>query len=146
MAPIAIRSETAPLGELYHAMNYIQRKAGYGQDIVSNVKNWLTGKVENGGAFVDRAATVKFMNQAYDKLVGVRRNTQTALDWKKAIDGYEKTGEITPEVSSAFDVFAEELGEAMFLGWESGKPFDYILRGRVCQAVSDYCYQLRSRC
>lgn len=129
--PRLVQANTAPLGELYHAMNAAYRKVNHGADIVNTVKDWLIGSGgKQGVAFKDRAGTVKFMHEAYRKLGGEGRDASYDGNWRKAIDEFERTGKIeTPEVAEAFHDFIEELGEAMFIGWESGKPFDYILKG-----------------
>ena len=129
--PRLVQANTAPLGELYHAMNAAYRRVNHGADIVNTVKDWLIGSGgKQGVAFKDRAGTVNFMHEAYRKLGGEGRDAAYDGNWRKAIDEFERTGKIeTPEVAEAFHDFIEELGEAMFIGWESGKPFDYILKG-----------------
>ena len=128
-----VQAKTAPLGELWHAMNNAYRKINHGQEITNSVRDWLIGSGGKAGrAFSDREQTVKFMHEVYRAIGGASRDGETGYNgaWRKAIDEFEQTGEIkTPEVQRAFRDFIEELGESMFIGWESGKPFDYIYRG-----------------
>ena len=133
--PVTIRkltgktAYTAPLGELWHALNEIYREETHGQTIVSRVQQWLLGDENNKGvAFTDTKQAVKFMNDAYSKLVGPVASDR-ALQWREAINEFEKTGKLTKESAAALDKFCEEIGEAMFLEWERGRPVDYVLRG-----------------
>ena len=120
---------TAPLGELWHALNEIYREETHGQTIVSRVQQWLLGDENNKGvAFTDTKEAVKFMNDAYSKLVGPV-SSDRALLWREAINDFERTGKLTKESAAALDKFCEEIGEAMFLEWERGRPVDYVLRG-----------------
>jgi len=129
--PRLVQASTAPLGELWHAMNAAYRRVNHGADVVNSVKDWLIGSGGKAGtAFKDRAGTVKFMHEVYRKLNGGQRDAAYDGNWRKAIEEFERTGKIeTPEVADAFHDFIEELGEAMFLGYESGKPFDWVLKG-----------------
>ena len=117
---------TAPLGELWHAMNQVYREVNHQQTITNEVRSWLLER-----AFVNRADTVKFMHEVYRRIGGVERDVNAeGGKWMKAIDEFEKTGKIeNPEVAESFSRFCEELGEAIFIGWEDGKPFDYVLTG-----------------
>lgn len=141
------RVETATLSELYHLMNKVRRRVELGTEINSVVSRWLFGDANGEGwAFKDRASAVKFMREAYDKNIGPRgRDSQKALDWKAAIDSYEKDGKVDPRVQDAFDEFLEEIGEAIFIGWESGKPFDYVFRGGDIGMVRNVVEALKDR-
>lgn len=118
--------KTAPLGELWHVMNQVYREVNHQQTITNEVRNWLLTR-----AFTNRADTVKFMLETYDRIGGRARDIgMEGGRWMKAINEFEQTGKIeNPEVADSFNRFCEELGEAIFLGWEDGKPFDYIFRG-----------------
>ena len=141
------RVETATLSELYHLMNKVRRRVELGTEINSVVSRWLFGDANGEGwAFKDRAGAVAFMRAAYDKNIGPRgRNSQTAIDWKDAIDSYERDGKVDPRVQDAFDDFLEEIGESIFLGWESGKPFDYVFRGGDLGMVRNVVEALKDR-
>lgn len=119
-------AKTAPLGELWHVMNQVYREVNHQQTITNEVRNWLLNR-----AFTNRADTVKFMLETYDRIGGRARDMGAEGGrWMKAINEFEQTGKIeNPEVADSFNRFCEELGEAIFLGWEDGKPFDYIFRG-----------------
>jgi hypothetical protein len=128
-----VQAKTAPLGELWHAMNNAYRKINHGQEITNSVRDWLIGSGGKAGrAFSDRKQTVQFMHDVYRAIGGASRDGETGYNgaWRKAIHEFEQTGEVkSPEVQRAFRDFIEELGESMFIGWESGKPFDYVYRG-----------------
>jgi len=128
-----VQAKTAPLGELWHAMNNAYRKINHGQEITNSVRDWLIGSGGKAGrAFSDRKQTVQFMHDVYRAIGGASRDGETGYNgaWRKAISEFEQTGEVkSPEVQRAFRDFIEELGESMFIGWESGKPFDYVYRG-----------------
>lgn len=119
-------AKTAPLGELWHVMNQVYREVNHQQTITNEVRNWLLNR-----AFTNRADTVKFMLETYDRIGGRARDMGAEGGrWMRAINEFEQTGKIeNPEVADSFNRFCEELGEAIFLGWEDGKPFDYIFRG-----------------
>ena len=119
-------AKTAPLGELWHVMNQVYREVNHQQTITNEVRNWLLNR-----AFTNRADTVKFMLETYDRIGGRARDIgMEGGKWMKAINEFEQTGKIeNPEVADSFNRFCEELGEAIFLGWEDGQPFDYIFRG-----------------
>lgn len=119
-------AKTAPLGELWHVMNQVYREVNHQQTITNEVRNWLLTR-----AFTNRADTVKFMLETYDRIGGRARDMGAEGGrWMRAINEFEQTGKIEdPEVADSFNRFCEELGEAIFLGWEDGKPFDYIFRG-----------------
>ncbi len=125
-APVTKAVTTAPLGELWHVMNQVYREVNHQQTITSEVRSWLLDR-----AFANRADTVKFMHEVYRRIGGATRDINAEGGrWMKAINEFEQTGKIeNPEVAESFNRFCEELGEAIFLGWEDGKPFDYILRG-----------------
>ena len=125
-APVTRVVTTAPLGELWHAMNQVYREVNHQQTITNEVRSWLLER-----AFVNRADTVKFMHEVYRRIGGAARDINAEGGrWMKAIDEFEKTGKIeNPEVAESFSRFCEELGEAIFIGWEDGKPFDYVLTG-----------------
>jgi hypothetical protein len=125
-APVTKVATTAPLGELWHVMNQVYREVNHQQTITSEVRSWLLDR-----AFTNRADTVKFMHEVYRRIGGANRDINAEGGrWMKAINEFEQTGKIeNPEVAESFNRFCEELGEAIFLGWEDGKPFDYILRG-----------------
>lgn len=125
-APVTRVVTTAPLGELWHAMNQVYREVNHQQTITNEVRSWLLER-----AFVNRADTVKFMHEVYRRIGGAARDINAeGGKWMKAIDEFEKTGKIeNPEVAESFSRFCEELGEAIFIGWEDGKPFDYVLTG-----------------
>jgi GNAT superfamily N-acetyltransferase len=119
-------AKTAPLGELWHVMNQVYREVNHQQTITNEVRNWLLNR-----AFTNRADTVKFMLETYGRIGGRARDMGAEGGrWMKAINEFEQTGKIeNPEVADSFNRFCEELGEAIFLGWEDGQPFDYIFRG-----------------
>jgi GNAT superfamily N-acetyltransferase len=125
-APVTKVATTAPLGELWHAMNQVYREVNHKQTITSEVRSWLLDR-----AFANRADTVKFMHEVYRRIGGSARDINAENgNWMKAIDEFEKTGKIeNPQVAESFNRFCEELGEAIFIGWEDGKPFDYVLKG-----------------
>ena len=125
-APVTRVVTTAPLGELWHAMNQVYREVNHQQTITNEVRSWLLNR-----AFVNRADTVKFMHEVYRRIGGAARDINAENgNWMKAIDEFEKTGKIeNPQVAESFNRFCEELGEAIFIGWEDGKPFDYVLTG-----------------
>jgi GNAT superfamily N-acetyltransferase len=125
-APVTRVATTAPLGELWHAMNQVYREVNHQQTITNEVRSWLLER-----AFVNRADTVKFMHEVYRRIGGAARDINAENgNWMKAIDEFEKTGKIeNPQVAESFNRFCEELGEAIFIGWEDGKPFDYVLTG-----------------
>jgi GNAT superfamily N-acetyltransferase len=119
-------AKTAPLGELWHVMNQVYREVNHQQTITNEVRNWLLNR-----AFTNRADTVKFMLETYGRIGGRARDMSAEGGrWIKAINEFEQTGKIeNPDVADSFNRFCEELGEAIFLGWEDGQPFDYIFRG-----------------
>jgi len=125
-APVTKVVTTAPLGELWHAMNQVYREVNHKQTITSEVRSWLLDR-----AFINRPDTVKFMHEVYRRIGGVERDVGSENgNWMRAIDEFEKTGKIeNPQVAESFNRFCEELGEAIFIGWEDGKPFDYVLTG-----------------
>lgn len=125
-APVTRVATTAPLGELWHAMNQVYREVNHQQTITSQVRSWLLER-----AFVNRPDTVKFMHEVYRRIGGVERDVGSENgNWMRAIDEFEKTGKIeNPQVAESFNRFCEELGESIFIGWEDGKPFDYVLTG-----------------
>lgn len=125
-APVTKIVTTAPLGELWHAMNQVYREVNHKQTITSEVRSWLLDR-----AFINRPDTVKFMHEVYRRIGGVERDVGSENgNWMRAIDEFEKTGKIeNPQVAESFNRFCEELGEAIFIGWEDGKPFDYVLTG-----------------
>jgi hypothetical protein len=129
--PVMDLVNTQVVSELYHVMNRVRRRVEHGTEIDTVVRNWLFGDGETyKGAFNgDRKKTVEFMMEAYKRLVGPRAGSTDAVEWKQTIDEYERTGKITPNTQEAFEKFIEEVGEAMFIGWEQGKPFDFIPKG-----------------
>ena len=122
-------SSNSIISEMFHQMNSIRRKADIGTEVNNVVRNWLLGdQNKEGWAFTDRKSAVKFMTDLYDSMGGGKRGPEAA-DWKLAISEYENTGVMKPETLEKFQGFIEELGDNMFVGWESGKPFDYVAKG-----------------
>jgi hypothetical protein len=122
-------ASSAIISEMFHQMNSIRRKAEIGTEVNSVVRNWLLGDAnKEGWAFRDRKGAVDFMTSLYDRMGGGKRGPEAA-DWKLAISEYEQTGAMKPETLDKFQGFIEELGDTMFVGWESGKPFDYVAKG-----------------
>lgn len=122
-------STNSIVSELYHHMNRVQRKAEIGSEITGVVRNWLIGDTnQEGWAFRDRKGAVDFMREVYDKNARTR-DAETRLKWKSGIEEFEKTGKMTENTASAMVDFMEELGDAMFTGWEEGKPFDFVYNG-----------------
>ena len=127
-----VPAKTAPsaiISEMFHQMNTVRRRAEIGTEVNSVVRNWLLGdQHKEGWAFTDRKGAVEFMTELYDRMGAGNRGNEAA-DWKLAISEYEQTGVMKPETLDKFQGFIEELGDTMFIGWESGKPFDFVAKG-----------------
>ncbi len=129
--PVRARVNTQVVSELYHVMNRVRRRVEHGTEIDTVVRRWLFGDGDTyKGAFNgDRKKIAAFLMEAYTRIVGPRAGSTDAVEWKQTIDEYERTGKITPATQESFEKFIEEIGEAMFIGWEQGKPFDFIPKG-----------------
>lgn len=144
--PIVERVSSQALSELYHIMNRVRRRVDHGTEIDGVIRNWLFGDKEGvySGAFNrDRKKITEFMVEAYNRLIGPRAGSETGVEWKKTIEEYEKTGKITEATNEAFEKFIEEVGETLFIGWESGKPFDFILKGGDLGTVRNFVEALK---